>query len=164
MSSEQLTLFAEDSLASLTASPATARLVKTKETCGESSPESFTELSRDGLWLKMYSGYCQAKVDGSLDEFSETWPRAGTMRHGRCYELPTLELSTRESVSFLLPTVTANESKGSGRNRYQGSPHFRGAKMSEGLRTCEGDPIYLSPSFAEKAMGFPVEWTCLATP
>ena len=35
----------------------------------------------------------------------------------------------------LLPTLTSSEFKGSGRNRYLGSKHFRGAKTSEGLRT-----------------------------
>ena len=35
------------------------------------------------------------------------------------------------------------------------SPHFRGAKMSEGLRICEADrSTYLHPSFAELVMGF----------
>jgi hypothetical protein len=66
-----------------------------------------------------------------------------------------------------LPTISKQEPKGSSRKRYLGSPHFRGAKMSEGLRTCEDDPIYLHPSFAEAVMGFPIGWTALdplATP
>jgi len=60
---------------------------------------------------------------------------------------------------IFLPTLGKNEPKGASRNRYRGSEHFRGAKMSEGLRTCEDDPIYLHPSFAEAAMGFPIGWT-----
>lgn len=43
--------------------------------------------------------------------------------------------------------------------KVSGSAHFRGAKMSEGLRTCETDPTYLHPSFAEAVMGFPIGWT-----
>ena len=59
----------------------------------------------------------------------------------------------------LLPTIGANEYKGSGKNRYKGSKDFRGAKMSEGLRNCETDKIYLNPYFAEVVMGFPSGWT-----
>ena len=60
-----------------------------------------------------------------------------------------------------IPTIGANEFKGSGKNRFIGSPDFRGAKMSEGLRTCETDPIYLNPSFVELVMMWPVGWTDL---
>lgn len=65
------------------------------------------------------------------------------------------------NCAALLPTVTANEHKGTSRNRYVGSKHFRGSKMSEGLRTTSTDPIYLDPSFAEIVMGFPAGWTDL---
>jgi hypothetical protein len=58
-----------------------------------------------------------------------------------------------------LPTVGASEYKGSKRNRFKGSEHFRASKMSEGLRTCKEDPIYLNPCFAEVVMGFPAGWT-----
>jgi hypothetical protein len=64
-------------------------------------------------------------------------------------------------LARLLPTMGANEFKGANRNRYVGSKHFRGAKMSEGLRTTSTDPIYLNPSFAEIVMGFPPGWTDL---
>ena len=64
----------------------------------------------------------------------------------------------------MLPTIGANEGKGSSRDRYKGSPNFRGAKMSEGLRTTSDDPIYLNPSFAELVMGYPSGYTELATP
>jgi hypothetical protein len=60
---------------------------------------------------------------------------------------------------LFLPTIGKQEPKGSSRKRYRDSPHFRGAKMSEGLRISEDDPIYLHPSFAEAAMGFPIGWT-----
>lgn len=60
-----------------------------------------------------------------------------------------------------LPTIAANEGKGSCRDRYRNSPTFRGAKMSEGLRTSSKDPIFLNPSFGELIMGFPRGWTDL---
>lgn len=59
---------------------------------------------------------------------------------------------------LFLPTLGKNETKGSSKKRFLGSAHFRGAKMSEGLRTCEADMTYLHPSFAEAVMGFPIGW------
>ena len=116
----------------------------------------------------------------------QTLPKKGMMRNGLIYELLISEHCIDEKESLLLPTVTKdsttgrtkrykqggipltvallptigkNEYKGSGRARYKGSKDFRGAKMSEGLRTCKEDPIYLNPLFAEKVMGFPIGWT-----
>jgi hypothetical protein len=60
---------------------------------------------------------------------------------------------------LFLPTLGKQEPKGSSKKRFLGPPHFRGAKMSEGLRICADDPIYLHPSFAEAVMGFPIGWT-----
>lgn len=128
---------------------------------GESSTGSFAALDPTMCWRKTSMDYSQVSLDGSLEEYSETWPRVGMMRNGKCYERPTSEPSIRESASFSLPTLGANEYKGSGRKRYRGSVHFRGARMSEGLRTCETDPIYLNPSFAERVMGYPDGWTDL---
>lgn len=59
---------------------------------------------------------------------------------------------------LFLATLGKNETKGSSKKRFLGSPHFHGAKMSETLRTCETDPTYLHPSFAEAVMGFPIGW------
>lgn len=60
---------------------------------------------------------------------------------------------------LFLPTLGKNEPKGCSTARYLGSERFKGSKMSEGLRTCATDPIYLHPSFAEAVMGFPIGWT-----
>lgn len=129
--------------------------------------------------------------EDGLAEFSETWPRSGTMQSGTAYQLPPLVPLTSEIASGLLPTprkndaqkrgdfdihnlrngfpaavkrlflptLGKNEPKGSSRKRYRDSADFRGAKMSEALRISESDPIYLHPSFAEAAMGFPIGWT-----
>jgi hypothetical protein len=42
-------------------------------------------------------------VEGS-EQFSETWPRAGTMRNGTVYQRPPLALTTDATESLLLPT------------------------------------------------------------
>jgi hypothetical protein len=97
-------------------------------------------------------------------EFSETWPRSGMTRNGIAYQLPTLAFPTLGIASGLLPTIGANESKGSQRRRYRTSTEYRGAKMSEGLRSGETDPIYTNPGFAEQAMGYEKDWTLSETP
>jgi hypothetical protein len=70
-------------------------------------------------------------------------------------------LSQALKIMMTLPTIGANEGKGSSKVRYIGSKDFHGAKMSEGLRTCESDPIYLNPLFAELVMMWPLGWTDL---
>lgn len=91
---------------------------------------------------------------------SVTLPRCGIAQDGVCWELDISELGISVNGSgWWLPTICKSESKGSGRSRYIGSSEYRGAKMSEGLRTCKTDPIYLNPSFGEIAMGFPPSWT-----
>lgn len=62
-------------------------------------------------------------------------------------------------TKFSIPTLGMNEYKGTGKDRFIGSKNFHGAKTSEGLRTCETDPTYLNPSFAEKIMGYLEGWT-----
>src|SRR6266704_1603955 len=47
--------------------------VKMSETCGENSTESFARLDQHGSWLRTYQGYSQVRMDGSLEEYSETW-------------------------------------------------------------------------------------------
>jgi hypothetical protein len=97
------------------------------------------------------------------ERYLEAWPQSGMTRNGIAYQLAPLARPTKESESILLPTIGANESKGSSSKRYKGSPHFRGAKMSEGLRTCQSDAIYTNPNFAEAAMGYPKDWTLVET-
>lgn len=80
------------------------------------------------------------------------------------YDLPELRVIHHRAVRgaakrIKLPTIGKNEPKGSSKVRYRGSRHFRGAKMSEGLRTSSEDPTYLSPSFAELVMGYPIGHT-----
>ena len=68
-------------------------------------------------------------------------------------------MSANACGGLQLPSLNANEWKGAGRSRFHGSPYFRGSKMSEGLRVCETDGMYLSPYFAIFIMGYPVAWT-----
>ncbi len=76
---------------------------------------------------------------------------------------PKRNLNLETFLARLLPTIVASEYKGSGRKRFHGSTQFRGAKMAEGLRISQKDPIYLSASFAEVMMGCDKDYTLLET-
>ena len=63
----------------------------TSAICGENCFGCFAKLAQDGLWLKMYGDYYQAKMGGSLEEFSATWPAWGVMCGGTVFQ-PTLSV------------------------------------------------------------------------
>ena len=121
---------------------------------------------RPFAWLDQNTGSWktwQRCLIGEWELFSGPWPAAGMMRNGIAYQRPPLAHPTIAPEHTFLPTCAANEGKGSCRGRYRGSQSFRGSKMSEGLRTCETDPMYLAPSFAEVVFGLPSGYTELET-
>ena len=103
----------------------------------------------------------QVYLLGGLAEYSEAWPRSGTMQNGKLYPRDSSARFMFGEGRLLLPTLVASEHKGTAANRYRGSTDFRGSRMSEGLRTCSTDPQYLTPLFAEWVMGFGIQWTVL---
>ena len=127
--------------------------------CGEKWRGSFTKFDQDTFSWKTH----QCLLLGDLDEFSETWPKWGLMRNGECWEAQMLGPFIEETEFGLsLPTIVKSDSNATSKNRFLNSRHFRGAKMSEGLRICETDPTSVHPSFGEKTMGWPTMWTGLA--
>jgi hypothetical protein len=96
-------------------------------------------------------------------EFCAILPKWGLMRNGECWEVQMLGPFISETEFGLsLPTIVKSDINATSKNRFLNSPHFRGAKMSEGLRICETDPTSVHPSFGEKTMGWPTMWTGLA--
>lgn len=77
---------------------------QTSATSGLTSLDSFASLGPDGSWQKTSRGFTQANLDGSLEEFCETWPVQGMMRSGVAYPLKTLEPHTSGNGSGLWPT------------------------------------------------------------
>ena len=108
--SEPLTLFPEDSLVSHSPLQENAKAKATQETYGEKCLESFAKLNHDGSWLKTYQGCCQHLMDGSLEKWLETWPRAGTVLNGIAYRLPPLAHLTDEIEYGLWLTPMASDS------------------------------------------------------
>jgi hypothetical protein len=100
MNSSPSTSYAEDSRVSRTALQASAEPQMTSATSGLKCSESFARLSPDGSWVRMCQGYCQAKLDGSLGEFSETWPKAGIVSDGIAYRRVPLMRRIAESGSL----------------------------------------------------------------
>jgi hypothetical protein len=105
---------AEDFHASPTPLLADEEALKTTATSGRSSPDSFASLNPDGSWRKTSQGYSQMTLDGSLEAFSETWPRAGMTRSGTAYLLPPLAPLTDATESGLWRTPQAGEGNGGG--------------------------------------------------
>lgn len=95
------------SRASPTASPASAKPEPMSGIFGESSIGSFAKLDQHTRWLKTSQGYAAPMGDDFLVEYSETWPKAGTMRNGLASLLPMWERRTSASASGLWPTPRA---------------------------------------------------------
>lgn len=64
----------------------------------------------------------------------------------------------RERIYISLPTPAVSSAKGSPRNRYFGSPTYRG-NYHEYIRDGESDGIYPNPELSEALMTFPISWT-----
>ena len=129
-----------------------------KAVCGIKWHESFAKYDQERSMWRIR----QCSLFEDLETSLETWPRWGFMRDGECFHAEMSAVCMREQESgFTLPTVVVSDNKGTSKNRFIGSPHFRGAKMSEGLRTCAEDPIYLNPLFGEVVMAWPLGWTDL---
>jgi len=132
--SAQLTLFAEAFPVNPIPWLADVAVLRTSATSGPSSLDSFASLDRDGSWRKTSQGYCQLTLDGSLEAFSETWPRAGMTRNGTCYLLRNLERRTDATASGWWPTPTSGDAKSSGsRNTPTSQAHF-GVSLTDAVR------------------------------
>jgi hypothetical protein len=156
-SPDQLTLL---SLASPAKTSARQGIVKVSisepvAACSTNSCEPFALLDRDMWCWKTYGQFCLT----GLEPFLQSWPEMGVLANGHAYQLPILELGTFAIVGGLFPTPTATEWKGAPKNRFIGSPHWRGSRTSESLRCSETDPPAVHPDYAEALMGFPTGWT-----
>jgi len=134
-------------------------LMASGQECGERWRGSWVKYDLDSSSWRTH----QHSLLGGLAEYLETWPRWGSMRSGECWERKPLEQFIAESEFGLsLPTPCKNEFAGTGKKRFRGSPHFRGAKTAEALRTCETDKTYSHPQFIEEIMGWPIGWSAIA--
>ena len=107
--SPQLMLFAEAFPANRTRLLVEEADLRTSATSGPSSCDSFASVNPDGSWRKTCQGYSQVTLDGSLETFSATWPRAGMTRNGIAYRRVPLAPLTDGTECGLLPTPVTSE-------------------------------------------------------
>ena len=120
---------------------------------GLSSPGSF---ARFDLPSSSWKTHGISLLEGST-EFSETWPRWGSMRNGECWARSTPALSTPGIVFGYWPTPTASMAKrgwGFGRET-------RGRYSKAVIQRARVDGWLPSPQLLEALMGWPIEWTAL---
>lgn len=88
-------------------------------------------------WLKMSQGSCQRMTDGSLEQWSETWPRWGMIVNGVAYRQPPLISRISDGGSLLLPTPTVGDSKSAANktaNRSRNDLHHSGVTLTDWAR------------------------------
>lgn len=142
---EQLTLFAEDSLAKTSAKLEAEQGYTVKEVdFGLNLGASLASYDPNTSSWKT----SQICLFGDLAPFSENWQKSGMMRNGRYYQQPRLTSRTFEREFLLLPTPAAQH-RGLG-----------GSHNTEKLKRLIGRDFY-HPTEAEKIMGFPIGWTDL---
>jgi len=81
----------------------------TNVTYGPNSTALFATLDPNGCWLRTSEDYCQVTMDGSLEEYSETWPTSGTMQSGKCYPQVPLVRHMNVNVYLSLPTPATRD-------------------------------------------------------
>jgi len=145
----KLTLLREDSLANLTAWLENALHKLTKGTYGESVTDCFAMFDQNGRCLRMFRGYSQVILDGSLDEYCEILPRQGMMLSGQLMVLPMLELATIEKGCLSFPTPRVGGSR---------STSISGVKHGDLAAIIGGTP---NPVWVEWLNGFHAGWTDL---
>jgi hypothetical protein len=125
--------------------------------CGWKWPASFAKYSPESSSWKTR----QCSLLGGLEEFSETWPRWGSMRNGECLALKMLVPITSESEFGSLPTPCASDYRG-GRTPEAGEKAGRGPKNNfrDFCRQVIGWK-YPSPEASEVLMAWHSGWTDL---
>jgi len=100
----------------------------------------------------------QCSLFGDSSRSYATFPQSGMMRNGSVYRAPTLEYNRVGSDYIVLSTPTKSTANGACKNRYFGSPTYRG-NIHEYIRDGEQDSQYPHPDLLESLMGFPTGWT-----
>jgi len=147
----------------------------TNDGSGLSSCVSFARFSPDGLLSRTCQGYSQLTMDGSFEEYSGTFPRAGMMRNGIVYQRQPSAPRTYGTGYSSWPTPLPSDVDGGrttkGRKRQNEAglrrwatprttdSHGAGEHGSGGpdLRTQIGGQ--LSATWTELLIGLPAGWT-----
>ena len=117
----------QGSLASHSALQEKTLASKTKETAGRKPLKPFASYDHD-MHCWRTSQVCL--LTGTLDEYSETWPKAGMMQNGALYPQRKLERRTSEKGFGYIPTATATDQT-AGKSRMAGKfQKYRGIDLA----------------------------------
>ena len=178
----QLTLFAADTHANHSATPAQETAQTTHDTSGPVSPTAFAYFDHDSRCWKTL----QATFHWDLEQYKPIWPRSGITHNGIAYQRQPSAHRT-SAIEYLLslhetmewtPTAKANQMAPSMQPRNPGlrrwptpTAHLakENASPSEGRRNeptltfqaLKGQTGHLNPEWVEWLMGFPIGWTDL---
>lgn len=135
---------------------------------GESLPEPFAHFDQS-TWSWRTSK--DSSTEDSM-KFSGTWPRAGMMRNGQCFERATSVSRTEDPGYSLWPTPVVSDSRSSARGTTKTGVMHSGQAMLDVVRRFHQvrktpkpfgkpgpHPVALHPVFIERLMGFPEGWT-----
>lgn len=144
-----------DSLVSHLADKEKENQIKTREMDGLIPSESLGKWDRDSRFWRT----CQVcLITNTLDRFSGTWPRQGTMWNGECWERPTLEPPTvGKDCGWSVPTPSAVDWKGSGYPRNGRGPNNNLRDWFKFHYKAQY-PLVVP---VEYLMGWPIGWTDL---
>lgn len=151
--------------------PARAQELKVREAdSGAKWQGSFAKFDPDTLSWKT----AQCSLLGGSEEFSETWPKWGSMRNGESYPRTTPALPTYENASGLWPTPDASCGKrgwsktiaekvaAGDRKRKSGAKIGSSLAWEPRLLTEYTPGARLNPEFVEWLMGWPIAHTALS--
>ena len=118
-----LTSLAVDSLARTSALLEKVSELSVKEVAyGLRCIELYGKLDLDTSSLKT----AQCSLFGDLNESYATFPKSGMMQNGNVYQAPTLAYNRVGNGYIVLPTPVKTTAHGAARDRYFGSPTYRG--------------------------------------
>ena len=146
---------------------------------GEKWQGSFAKYDQDtSLWRTH-----QCSLLGDFTEFSETWPRWGSMHNGACWERTMLVPTTDVKESGLWPTPVASDWQNRSTKYAQGgtsltvavkmwptplagdargaAPNQNTVSLGRSIRRSEGSGK-LNPTWVAWLMGWPLGWTDLS--
>jgi hypothetical protein len=138
--------------------------------CGVSSQGSYARLDRNGCWLKMLQGCCQANMDGFLEEYCGTWTKWGIMSGGAVTLPHGLEPRIDGSGCLLLPTPKASDGTAAERTNKKDLQTCLRRLFQRGNNKTQRTVYYLlyngatwsqCAEYYETMMGVPKGWTDL---
>lgn len=122
--------------------------------------EPFAHYDRNISWWRTYQ---VSWITMRLDEFSETWPKAGMMRNGIVYQQNSLVPTMSGKGCGLWPTPRAADAKGTTSYRQTVRVLERGFShnLAEAVIYASGMDGKLNPDWVEWLMGYPIKHTDL---